>query len=277
MALPANDPRPAPASEPAAPFSPFGDIGMEGMARAGPAAMRGLARGWWLFLLRGAVAIAFGLIALANPVLGLIGLLAFLGAWMLLDGVFTIGQAIAGPRERHGFWFWLDGIVSLLAAAAIFLAPGLSAVALLIVAGAWWAATGVFEVVAAVRQRSWLLGLAGLASLALGVLVLILPGPGLLALVWLVALQALLFGGLMIGLGVRLRRVAKGMEAMAGGQPVLAAAAAAAGPPGIAETPFVPGAIGGAIAPTGVPAVDTGEPPSHPANEQDRRGGRGAA
>ena len=74
----------------------------------------------------------------------------------------------------------------------------LGAVALVIVAGAWWAATGVFEIVAAVRRGSWLLGLAGLASLVLGALVLAFPGPGLLMLVWFAAIQAVLFGVLLM-------------------------------------------------------------------------------
>ncbi len=185
--------------------SPAGTAAAEGRI----ALVHGLARGWWLFLLRGAVAILFGVIALASPALGLAALLGFLGGWMLVEGVFTIGQAIAGPAERHGLWFWLDGLVSLLAAAAIFLAPGLSSLALVIVAGAWWAATGVFQIVAGFRRESWLLGLAGVASLVLGVAVLALPGPGLLALIWLVALQALVFGALLISLGWRLRRVAQ--------------------------------------------------------------------
>lgn len=273
MAPSATDPQPAAAGPGGPPASRRG-AGAFGMA-AGLAVMRGFARGWWLFLLRGVVAIAFGVIALANPALGLIGLLAFLAAWMLFDGVFTIAHAIAGPREPHGIWFWLDGIVSILAAAVIFLAPGLSAVALVIVAGAWWAVTGGFEIVAAVRQRSWLLGLAGLASLALGLLVLAWPGPGLLALVWFAAIQALLFGGLMIALGLRLRRVAaRRMEAAASA----GGGSASAGASGAGKAPFAPGATNSAIAPTGVPAVDAGEPASPPANDpgQGQRG-RGAA
>lgn len=244
------------------------------------ALIRGLAEGWWLFLLRGVAAIAFGVVAMANPLLGLIGLLGFLGAWMLVDGLFTLWQAITGPSERHGVWFWLDGILSLLAAAAIFVMPGLSSVALVIVAGAWWAATGVFEIVAAVRRESWLLGLAGLASLVLGGLVLAFPGPGLLMLVWFAAIQAVVFGVLLITLGVRLRRVAKDSnanerrleEAQATGAHVPAAPGA---PPTEISPAVAPGAVTGAIAPTAVPAVDTGEP-NPPANDPGRRG-RGAA
>lgn len=92
MASSATDPRRA-----AAPPS----LGHPGAAGE-HAAVRGLARRWWLFLLRGAVAIAFGVIALANPALGLIGLLAFVAARMLLDGVLTIAQATVVPAVDTG-------------------------------------------------------------------------------------------------------------------------------------------------------------------------------
>lgn len=36
---------------------------------------------------------------------------------------------------------------------------------------------------------------------------LLSPGPGLLAVIWMVALEALVIGAIMIGLGWRLRRI----------------------------------------------------------------------
>ena len=233
--------------------------------------IRDLAEGWWLFVLRGVVAIAFGVVAMVNPLVGLAGLLGFIAAWMLVDGLFTLWQAITGPAERHGIWFWLDGLVSLLGAAVIFLLPGLSSVALVVVAGAWWAVTGLFEIVAAFRRSSLLLGFAGLASLVFGVLVLAMPGPGLLVLVWLAAIQAVVFGALLITLGMRLRRVAQNSETDARTQAedrALGARVRTAG----ASQPAATDA--GAIAPTGVPKVGGEEP--RPANDPGARG-RGAA
>jgi uncharacterized membrane protein HdeD (DUF308 family) len=217
--------------------------------------VRGVARDWWLFVLRGVVAILFGVIAFVFPLAGLAGLLAFLAAWMLVDGLVTLWHAIAGPKERQGIWFWLDGLVSLAAAAAIFFLPGLSALTLVIVAGAWFAATGVFEIVAAFRRRSVLLGLAGLASLALGALVLLMPGPGLLGLVWLVAAQAVVFGILLVSLGIRLRRVAQDPAAA---EREYARERPGAVPPAAGTTAATAPGASPAIAPTAVPAVGTG-------------------
>ncbi len=169
--------------------------------------VRLLARGWWVFLLRGAVSILFGAMAFALPAAGLAVMLAFLAAWMAVDGAATLYQAVAGPPERHGIWFWVDGLLSLAAAAALLLAPGLSALVLVLITGVWMAATGVFRLVMAFRVGSVLLGLLGAVTVFIGAWLVAQPGPGLLALIWLVGLQALIGGGILLGLGWRLRRV----------------------------------------------------------------------
>jgi uncharacterized membrane protein HdeD (DUF308 family) len=99
--------------------------------------------------------------------------------------------------------------------------PGLTALVLLYIIAAWALLTGVLQLVAAVRLRKvihdeWWLILSGVASLIFGVLLLVMPGAGALALVWLIAAYAIVFGVLMIALAVRLhglgqRRHAVGM------------------------------------------------------------------
>ena len=180
------------------------------------ALMRGLARGWWLFLLRGIAAILFGLVAFAVPALGLAFILGMLAAWLALDGAFTLYHAatgrpvtpIAGPPVRLGTgWMWLDGLLSLAAAAVLLLAPGLSAIALVLVVAAWMIVGGVFRLVLAFRTGSVLLGLLGAVGILLGAWMAVSPGAGLLALVWVVAAQAIVAGGLLIAFALRLRRV----------------------------------------------------------------------
>jgi uncharacterized membrane protein HdeD (DUF308 family) len=171
------------------------------------AAVRLMARGWWVFVLRGLASLLFALLAFLAPGAGLFVILAFLAAWMAVDGAATLYQAVRGPPERHGVWFWVDGIVSLLAAAALLFAPGLSALALALVAGFWSIAVGAFRLVLAFRLGSVLLGLLGAVTVLVGAWIVAFPGPGLLALIWLVGLQALVVGVLLIGFGWRLRRI----------------------------------------------------------------------
>ncbi len=192
---------------------------MGGTIQAGPAtaprfeAVRALARGWWLFMLRGAVAILFGILVSLLPGVGLLAILSFLAAWMAVDGVMSLVQAVRGGpdptgRHRSRTWLTIDGVLSLLLAAAVILLPGLSAVALVLMVGAWAIAAGVLRIVLGWRAGDWLLGLLGALSVLVGLWLVMAPGPGLLALIWLVGLQAMVMGVLFLAFGWRLRRIA---------------------------------------------------------------------
>lgn len=171
--------------------------------------LRTLAKGWWLFMLRGLVAILFAGIAFALPAAGLAVMLAFLAAWLAVEGATTLWHAAADKDRHHGLWFWLDGLVSLAAAALLLLWPGESAIGLVIVTGAWAVAVGLLRLVLAFRTSSVLLGLLGAVTVFFGAWMVAQPGPGLLALIWLVGLQALVMGAVLVGLGWRLRRIAQ--------------------------------------------------------------------
>jgi uncharacterized membrane protein HdeD (DUF308 family) len=102
------------------------------------------------------------------------------------------------------------GLLSLLAGIGAFLWPGITAVALLLLIAAWAILRGMLEIAAAIRLRDliedeWRLALAGAVSVLFGLLLLVWPGAGILALVWLVGLCAVLRGLLLVMLAVRLR------------------------------------------------------------------------
>ncbi|MCV5209022.1 DUF308 domain-containing protein, partial [Escherichia coli] len=90
---------------------------------------------------------------------------------MAIDGVGSIYQAVQGgptPGERSRAWLWVDGIIALLAAAVVLFAPGLSALGLVIVTGAWFVVAGVARLILAFRLSSVLLGLLGALSIVIG-------------------------------------------------------------------------------------------------------------
>lgn len=176
-------------------------------------AIRALARGWWLFMLRGVVGILFGMLVWLLPGLGLVAVLAFLAAWLAVDGVAALVQAVRGGpdpkgRNRSRAWLAMDGVLSLVLAAAVLFLPGLSAISLVLMVAAWMIAVGGLRLVLGFRAGDWMLGLLGALSIALGIWLVVAPGPGLLALVWLVGLQAVMVGFLFLAFGWRLRRVA---------------------------------------------------------------------
>jgi uncharacterized membrane protein HdeD (DUF308 family) len=176
-------------------------------------AVRAMAKGWWLFLLRGVTSILFGVLVILWPGAGLAVLLAFLAAWLAVDGVVSLVQAARGGEDPKGLhrsrtWMTIDGILSLVLAAVVLFNPGLSAVTLVIVVGAWALAVGGVRIWLAFKAKDWSLGLLGAVSVLLGLFLVAAPGPGLLAVIWYIGLEAMVMGGLFIAFGMRLRGVA---------------------------------------------------------------------
>ncbi len=161
--------------------------------------------------LRGVMAILFGIAALAWPRLPVIVLVTLFGAYAIVDGVVAI-VSVVRHRERARWWaVLLEGLLGILAGIATFAWPGITAIVLVVLIGAWAIATGVMEVVAAFRLRremedEWLLGLAGILSIVVGGALILLPGPGALALAWLIGSYAIVFGIALLLLGLRLRQ-----------------------------------------------------------------------
>ena len=59
---------------------------------------------WWALLLRGLIAIAFGIMALIWPTDSLVALVLVYGAYMLVDGVFSIVGAFSSDTSER---WWL--------------------------------------------------------------------------------------------------------------------------------------------------------------------------
>ena len=88
---------------------------------------------------------------------------------------------------------------------------------LLALVAAWSIVTGALEVVLAVRlhreiEGEWLLALAGVLSVAFGVLLVLMPEAGLLTLGILVGVYAILYGALLVALALRLRKMERWAE-----------------------------------------------------------------
>ncbi len=109
---------------------------------------------------------------------------------------------------------FLEGIVGVAAGLLTWFFPGITALTLVYLI-AWWAViTGILEIVYAIQLRKaisneWLYILAGIASVVFGGLILVHPGAGALAVLWIIGTYALVFGVLLIGFSLRLRGHAK--------------------------------------------------------------------
>jgi len=170
-----------------------------------------LKRNWWVLVIRGICGIVFGVVAFVYPGLALATLVILFGAWVLIDGVFRIVGATAGRASDPDWGFHLIiGLLGVVVGFLTFRAPGITALILVIYIGAWALMIGAVEIALAIKLRRELKGecflvLMGLASIIFAVLLLWNPGPGALALLWLIASYAIVLGVLAIFFGFRLR------------------------------------------------------------------------
>ena len=173
-----------------------------------------LAENWWLLLLRGIAAIAFGVLTFFWPGLTLLVLIFLWGIYAIADGILALWAAIASKGFGNigsRWWLAIIGIAGIAAGILTFIWPGMTALVLLMFIAAWAIVSGVFQIWGAVRLRheiegEWLLGLSGLLSIAFGVIAIVRPGAGALAVIWLIGWFAILLGSCFIALSLRLRQ-----------------------------------------------------------------------
>lgn len=167
---------------------------------------------WWTLVVRGLVAIAFGIIAWVAPRTSVTAIVYVFGAYAVIDGVVHLASATRAVK-RDGVgpgWLIFQGLVSIAAGIVAFAWTELTALMLVMVIASWAVLTGIAELVAAVRMRreiegEWLLATAGVLSIVFGGVLFAAPGAGAVALLWIIGAYAVVFGVTLIGLGARLR------------------------------------------------------------------------
>lgn len=150
----------------------------------------------------------FGLLTFLLPGITLVTLVLLFGAYALVDGVFNV---IASFRTASHHWaLLLEGVIGIIAGILTFAWPAITALTLLYLIAFWALFTGILEIVAGIRLRKaitneWLLIVMGVLSSLFGVLILLAPGTGALAIVLWIGAYALVFGIILMMLAFRLR------------------------------------------------------------------------
>lgn len=169
-----------------------------------------LAKNWWALELRGLLTVAFGLLALFLPGITLAALVLVFGIYALAEGVVLLIMSF-NRRNEHWWITLLQGLVGISAGVITLVWPGITAIALLAIIAFWALITGILEIVGAIRLRKeirgeWMLILSGILSLVFAFLLIANPAAGALAIVWLIGVYAVVFGVLLMALGIRVRR-----------------------------------------------------------------------
>ncbi len=170
-----------------------------------------LSRTWWLLLLRGTVAVLFGVLTWLRPSISLASLVLLFGAFAFADGLLSAWAAVQCRKEQETWWvLLLVGLLGLGVGLVTLFLPGVTAVALLFYMAIWAMSTGVLHVATGIRLRKeiegeWRLALAGCASIAFGLLMMVRPGVGALAVLWAIATYAVVLGILLVMLAVKVK------------------------------------------------------------------------
>jgi uncharacterized membrane protein HdeD (DUF308 family) len=172
-----------------------------------------LASNWDLFLVRGILAILFGIGILLLPAITVIVLVVMFGAYALVDGIILSVIAIKDRKEHSDWWLLLlTGLVNIAAGVVSFGWPGITAISLFYLIVAWAIATGISEVIFAIRfhkeiEGEWLMVVNGLVSVGFGILLIAQPVAGVLAVLWLIGSYAIAYGVMLLVLAFRLRNL----------------------------------------------------------------------
>ena len=96
-----------------------------------------LTRNWWMLLVNGVGAVAFGVEAFAWPQVTLQALVIFFGCYSLVDGFSALGSAFT--RDEAATWWPMlfVGLICIIAGVAAVLWPALTALSFLFIIAAW--------------------------------------------------------------------------------------------------------------------------------------------
>jgi uncharacterized membrane protein HdeD (DUF308 family) len=184
-----------------------------------------LSSAWWIVLLRGVLAILFGIAALTWPGVTLVTFVTIFGAFALVDGIFDVIHAV---RFRKDLEHWglelVAGLVGIGFGILVLMAPVATSVAAGVIVAlyvaAWAIVTGALRIVMAFRLRKeiegeWVLGLSGLVTVLMGIWILVQPTIGALAMVSMIGIFAVILGLVLVMLAFKVRKVGKGVSKLA--------------------------------------------------------------
>ncbi len=179
--------------------------------RSGP---RRVAEHWWVLLLRGVIAILFGLFAFAFPLSTAAAFVLVFGAYVFVDGVFALVAAVRWHHPETARWWYTiaHAVFGIAVGIVTFIDPSITGAALGVLIAIWAIVTGIAEIATGLRMRANIPGeifliVAGVASILLGILFLgyaLLP---LLFLAYAIAAYAIVAGISLVTIGLRLRGI----------------------------------------------------------------------
>src|SRR6516162_10170209 len=174
-------------------------------------------------ILTGVLAVIVGIIAIAWPNATVLALVIVFAVYAFIAAGIQAARAFASRDAGPVFGHLLLALVDLAAGVVALVWPGPTAYVLVIIVAAWALVGGVAEIVAGFAAgetagtRAMFI-LAGLVSVAFGVLLFARPGVGAVTLALLFGLYSMVYGFSQITAGVQVRQAGKSVRSLSPAQ-----------------------------------------------------------
>jgi uncharacterized membrane protein HdeD (DUF308 family) len=166
---------------------------------------------WWVLVIRGILAILFGIAMLLWPGMTLLTAAVVFALFILVSGVIDIITSITQIRTNSAWWLTLLlGVVQVAAGAYVAQRPGITLAVLILVIGFVLVVRGLFEFIAAFDYHGSmraLLVVVGIITALAGVFVLRHPMTGGVAFAWVLGIYGLIAGPVAIALGLQVKQL----------------------------------------------------------------------
>ena len=171
-----------------------------------------MAREWPALMMFGLITFALGVVIISWPQQTLLVVSVLMGIQLLIFGIFRLIGAFATDAVSPG-WQGFMGIVLIIAGIVVVRHPFAAPVLLAVLLGIVWIISGIVEVISAIADDSiehrWLTAIAGLVSLAAGILIVSWPEPTAIVIAWISGLYLIIFGLFFCFESYQLRRLTK--------------------------------------------------------------------
>jgi len=171
------------------------------------------AQNWAMFVLRGVLAIALGVLIFVAPGPSLSALILVFAIYAIVDGLFATILGLAVPFASR-WLFVVGGVLAIAIGVYTISNPGVTATALAFLIGVFAIVRGTTEVGVAIAVRRqvpdvWLYVISGVVAILFGAFLVAAPTDGAVAVLFVIGYYALFAGVLYIAMGLRLRSVDK--------------------------------------------------------------------
>lgn len=160
-----------------------------------------LNRPWWELVLRGLFIMIFGIIAIAWPGISLWALILVFGIFIFVEGIFQMVAAFSVKKEDPNWsLMFISGLFSFIIGLLAISWPGVTAVVLLWLIGAWAIVVGVTQIVhsgqakRADGTRRGLMVIGGLIAIMFGLMAFLWPEATAITLILIVGFFAIFYG-----------------------------------------------------------------------------------